>query len=234
MAIKLTVYSNAIPILDEIYKAHTGVAKESLSVAGNHLRTQARISLVNSEKTGWSFKNAGRGRVLTYNSRYGRRAGQRLNRKTGTIDNPSNMANFITSVMYEESLQVVVGGKNKTKRVKKYRDGVPTGTIKVPGVSKDTFKILEKLNNGGTYSLNKKQQNKLKMTDIMVLKKGKLVPMKLFAGMDFSTVTYKKRNFMSKGYFRARPMIEYSLTKRYEALLKKKVDNLTVKEKKVV
>lgn len=234
MAIHLSVYSKAIPMLDEIYNTHVGVAKESLSVAGNHLRTQARLSLVNSKKTGWSFVNTGKGRVLTYNSRYGRRAGQRMNRKTGNISNPSNMANFITSVMYENSMQVVVGGKNKTKRVKTYRDGVPTGAVKVPGVSKDTFEILEKMNNGGTYKLTKKQQNKLKMTDVMVIKKGKLVPMKLFAGMDFSTVNYEKRNFMSKGYFRARPMIEHSLTKRYEAILKRKVGNLTVKEKKVV
>ena len=81
MAVTISVYDGSIPLLDEIAKIHWGAAKESLSVAGNHLRTASRRASIAAEGTGWSFNIVNGRRILTYRSRYQNVLGKRFNRK---------------------------------------------------------------------------------------------------------------------------------------------------------
>ena len=233
MAVTISAYDSGIPLMDAIIRTHHGVAKESLSVAGNHLRVSARSAFISSQRTAWGFKNINGKRRLIHNSRYNKVMGQRYKRKSGQIDSPSNMANFITSYLMETSMKVVVGGKHKGGQVKRYVNGVPTGSIKIKGVSKKTFAILDRLNVGGVQKMSKAQQKILQNTSTMVLEKGKLVEKKFMTKYDFSEVKFKRRNYMAKGFMMARPKIQNSMTTRYENLLGKKVSGIRVKAVRV-
>jgi len=235
MAVTIGMYANDIPFLDSIMHIHMGVAKESLSVAGNHVRVKARLAFAASQKTHWSFKIIDGKRVLTYQSRYKRLTGQRMVRATGAIDDPSNLSNFIVSKLYEKPMKVVIGGMHKGGPVQKYKDGLPNGFTKIHGVSKSTFEILERLDQGKTVQLTKKQQNLLKNTEVKKWSKrlNKFIFVKPFFQDERTVAKYRKRNFMRKGFLNARGLIQDSMTTRYEKLVGKRVESLKLKVEKV-
>ena len=232
MAIRIDVYDGNIPLLDEIAKTHWGVAKESLSVAGNAMRKAVRAKYVVGGNRGFKYRIVDGKRVLTKgagNTVMGKRHG-----KDTKISKPANMQNFVMSILYEKSMKVVVGGMHKKGSSIVRRDGIPTGAkIRHHGVGKRTFAIIQKHDQGGIEMLTSKQANLLRNTMVKMVVNGKYVWAKPFMSKKaITSIKHKKRDFFNKGYMASKPLIVDALTRRYEKIMKRTVANINIKPRK--
>lgn len=189
-------------MLEEILKLNVGVALESLSVAGNILRNNARNSM-KSKSVHWSTDYANGKKLIKKDASALKELGLRIT--ASGVANPSSMANMITSYLMPKSLVVVVGGKHRTTTLTKYRDGKPAGTIRVKGVGKSTQAILHKLNFGEItedYSRGNSEESI----------KG------------FKNAKYVGYHFMEEGYRNSTAAIADAMTIRYEKILGRAID----------
>jgi len=225
-SIKLTIFDGATPMLDKIATIHYGMGLDALDHAGSALRdaTRQAMWLGGAHRWGQSVevanqgKNKGRPTRRVFQGKM-RAVGKMMSHRTGGIHKPGHMKNFITSFLMERSMTMVVAGKHKAFRAKTRRDGKVTGSQRrTQAVGKASYGILQKLNNGGTYSQQSSDytQHARKKT------------------MDgFKDARYKPRRFIEKGRSSAMPRVRYIMTTQLEKLIGQHVNRATVKVRKV-
>jgi len=166
------------------------VAMEVMSKAGYHAMEGAR-SKMKSYSHRWFRKMYKDGVVRPYYSTGAtKQLGLRVD-KSGKIDNPRSMSNFITSFLMEKSETLIVGGVHKRFRPIFRDKGKIVGFGKmVGGVSRETQAILNKMDTGQFNSYYR---------DSGYAKDPK----------------YVTRPFMATGFASAEPKIRASLTSEY-------------------
>ena len=211
-------------LLVGLHSISKGIMLEQSSKAGNIAREAVRREFRKST-TEWTQayetdKNGNKRRVLRKGSIAGGnfvmaktnfQLGKRIkHRRKGGLDNPPNMANFITSYTHETTGTTVVGGKHKSFTPNKIRNGEIVGTLpRVGGVSKQTISILEKLNFG---NLNGKHAQYFKW------KNGK-DSIEQFDGK------WKQRNFFEKGWSASRGVVITTMTNELQRHIAQKANN---------
>jgi hypothetical protein len=204
MSVRVEVFDGVTPMLEKILELSYTTALESLSVAGNAIREEAR-SAMRSKTHNWFQKMTSEGRMVLYrNPNKLRELGLRISHATGQVDDPESMQNFITSYLMEKKLTVVVGGRHRAFRPKMIRDGKIVGTLgRVNAVGRETHAILHMMNFGEAIPGYEADYNK---------------------GGE-----RKGYHFMEEGFSHARGRVADAMTKRYESLLHKAVDRANVK-----
>lgn len=206
MSIRLVVFDNVTPLLDEMAKISVGVANQSLSKAGAHIQREARKSM-RSKTTMYHVEKKGKIQILTKGE--SKELGLRM--VGDTIANPSSMANFITSYQMPKDLLVVVGGRHKAFTPFRYQDGKVVGNMsRQKGIGSASHGIIHKLNFGGTLA---EQTDGYKKTDRRGLESKK----------------FRGYHFMEEGFKNAQASINKSMTKDAELIFHTAVKNTNVK-----
>jgi len=220
--IRLEITDGLNPILDKIAALSRGVALESLSVAGSKIQKGARDSFKREVGHHWRqeiIDEATKKRVLgkrkiIYDTRTMKLMGVRISYETGKLAKTPSMFNFISSYLMEKSMVVVIGGKNPGFYPARYENGEFVGNLKwQPGTSKASHAILHKLNFGEQNAEHRWDEGRKSISQ--------------FEGR------WKKRNFMSKGYFSAVPAINEALNSRLLKLLDKSIKRVEIREQVV-
>ena len=221
MSIRLEVYDGLNPILDAMANVSRGVALESLSVAGNYIRNNARNELLTAERHNWfqriaQDKKSGvlGGRQIVYDASRDREFGSRMSYETGGNARPGSMANFITSFLMDNHMLMVVGGKHGRSKQTKYREGKAVGSFSLGSVTKQSHAILHKLNFGEQNEHHRWKEGSRSI--------------KQFEGK------WQARRFMEKGYRGAVPAINNAMNSRLLSLLGGAINNIEIRERKVV
>lgn len=214
MAIRIVVFDNTTPLLDEMAKLSVSLALEVLSVSGAKLQKEARKSM-RSKSHRW-HKAIVNGKLrIQYTNNADNILGQRLNIKSKS--NTPSMANMITSRLIEDRLTVVVGGGHKSFLPSIRRDGKFVGKgDRVFGVGLNTLSILHKLNFGDREFTHGSSHHKHAWGSA-------------YERSVFKNVKFKGYHFMEEGYNNAKPAILDAMTSRYENLLHKAVNNAKIK-----
>jgi hypothetical protein len=214
-SLRVTIFDKTTPLLQEIAKVSYGMALESLSVAGSHVRDASRKALIR-HKHNWQQEVNLSGNRRIYYDTTPRELGLRMSHKTGLLDKPDSMANFITSYLMEKSMTVVIGAKHPSFVPNKREDGKVTGKLgRVNAVSKHTHSILHKLNFG-----ERNDEHNWGGKDSM---------------KNFEGANYVARNFMDDGYTMSKGAVIKSMTTRYEKMLHRAISKVNVvAERKVV
>lgn len=210
-SIKLNIFDGVTPMLDEIVKLNYGSAREALSIAGDILRKNVRNEMKRSSHH-WEQEWVN-GKHRIWKRKDLRELGLRKSSKGG-MANPDSMSNFITSYMGNKSTTVVVGGAHRDANMVMYRDGKPSGSIKLKGISKATQAILNKLNSGEIneyYTRNGSDAS----------------------AQRFSNARYVGYKFMEKGYASSKSAIEDAMTNTYSKILGRAVDRANVHVREV-
>lgn len=208
---RVHIFDNTVPLIDKIIEVSRGMALESLSVAGSQIQKEVRKSFRKNTHHWHQRINAKTGkREIFKDESVSRKLGYRMSRNTGKASNPKNMSSMITSYLMDKSMTVVVAGRHPSFVPEERRDGMLTGKKfkRVGGVSQQTFDILSKLNFGG------------KLPDHKWNGGGSI---KNFAGAN-----YVARNFIDEGFNASKNLVLESMTKRYEKLLHKAVNNAKI------
>lgn len=220
MALKITIFSNELAMLDEIAKANYGQGLDALDHAGSKIRKAQRAALRASttnisrfyDKKG-NLKIVKKGRVKIQQV-----LGQRIShRNKGQMADPSSMESFITSNLMPEHMTMVVGGKHRDLRPKIRRDGKVIGDAEiVKAVTKYSYAILQKLNSGDASDSDYQKIYK-NPTEAKVFKNTK----------------FRKQNFMEKGYASARGAVAEIMTTKLEQMIHKQINRVDVKIREV-
>ena len=211
-SVKITIFDGAIPLLDEIGKVSYGLALDALDQAGTVIRERSRQAFRGSTPHHWSMVISKTGKRRVVRSKEMQETGMRRSHITGQIENPKNMESFITSYLMEKSLTMVVGGKHKSFRPKRRRDGNVTGYLpRVGGVSEASYGILKKLDDGDENDPSYKKAVKGRGRGL------------------FPNAKYQRRDFMAKGRSHAMPEVQYIMTKKLESLIGKQVNRANLK-----
>ena len=185
---------------------------EQSSKAGNKTRLAVRRAFIASS-TQWTQKYVEGRRVLEKRSNYNHVLGKRIaHRSGGGVDNPANMANFITSFTHQTTGTTVVGGTHPAHRPIEIKDGKVKGRLKrQPGISKQTIAILEKLNYGASRDTQGRFSDKLRWHD----------------GKDsmFDEKLWKPRHFFEKGWNIAKGEVIADMTTRLAEMIGKQANN---------
>lgn len=98
----------------------------------------------------WFRKKYKDGEVKPYYAKSStKQLGLRISNKTGKIDDPRSMSNFITSFLMEKSETLIVGGTHRRFRPLMRRNGEVVGYMPpVGGVSRETQAIINKMDTG--------------------------------------------------------------------------------------
>ena len=199
---------------------------EQSSKAGNKGRNAIRRRMLQST-TEWTQQYIDGKRVLLKNKIAGNgfvmnksnfKLGNRIaHRQGGGLDNPSNMANFITSFAMESTGTTVIGGVHKGFYPSQIKDGKIIGKLgRVSGVSRQTIAILEKLNNGsrGDY--------------------GQYLEWKNGKKSHFDESKWKKRHFFENGWNDVKGQIVTDMTTKLAEIIGKRANNMDLREKQYV
>lgn len=189
---------------------------EQSSKAGNKGRIAIRKRMLQST-TDWTqdYSKDGK-RILRKNKNsLSQVLGVRIaHRNSGGIDNPSNMANFITSFTMESTGTTVIGGVHKGFYPSQIKDGKIIGKLgRVSGVSRQTIAILEKLNNGsrGDY--------------------GQYLEWKNGKKSHFDESKWKKRHFFENGWNDVKGQVVTDMTTKLAEIIGKRANNMDLREK---
>lgn len=199
------------PMLGVIAQASVFVAFEQMGKIGNRAKKNSTVRM-QSFRHHWfqrdrngkriPFKDASRSKVL----------GDRTE-LDGSLSNPSSMSNFITSNLMDDSGVLVVGGKNKSRHVNYYREGVklPNAGF-IPAVTNHTQSILTKLDQGKRdqyHGWGKGGVNKRSMRG-------------------FENARYRAANFLLNGFQDTLPYMQDQLTAEYEKVVGRVVNKSAV------
>jgi len=216
MSLKITIFDCAIPMLDKIAEANYGQALDALEHAGIKLRTATRRAFLSSSThISQQYDKHENFKIRGSKTRKIQQVlGQRIShRNKGSMDNPSSMANFITSNLMTKSMTMVIAGKHGKLRPKLRRDGKVTGFAKSVGsVTKGSYAILQKLNSGDSSESEYKKVHRTK------------VQHRIFDDMKF-----RKQNFIEKGRAMAMPEVRNIMTTKLESMIHKQINRATVK-----
>jgi hypothetical protein len=223
MSLKIQIYDGATPMLDKIATIHYEMGLDVLDHAGQKMRKSIRQAFswsTNNHKWHQQYIN---GKIKIFKSARDYKFGSRLYHigKSNSAD-PENMANFINSWLQPKHMQVVVAGKHKGGVQAIRRDGKTIGmSKKISGVSKSTYRILQKLNEGGKTDGS---YDKLTRTNAEYEKsrKGR-----------FDNAFYKPRKFIEAGRNASLGEVKELMTNTLEKLIQRQVNRVQVKMKQV-
>jgi hypothetical protein len=201
------------PMLSVIRVTSKDVAYEQMSKIGDHTRKRAKDRM-GYTRHNWLQKPKG-GRLTPYLSKTKTKIlGQRTTRD-GSVDNPKSMGNMISSNLMEESGTLIVGGRNKRKKVIYRRDGKIVGTGILPTITRHAQSIIHKLDTG--------ERNEAHGWGSTGSKKKSME--------GFKNADYRARGFMLSGFRDATPYMQTALTSRYEEIVGRAVNKVVVKLK---
>lgn len=219
MSLKITIYDNAIPRLDEIAKWSLHSALAALDQSGIELRDRTREAFKQSTLHRWYVKVVN-GKKVYKNDGGLVEFGKRFNfRKPG----PENMANMIDSFLMAGVLTLVVAGMHRSFTPRLYAQEAKAGTTSpiygqhVGGVLGGSYQILKKLSKGGRFS---SQDDKYK--DI---RRGDGYEPIGENGDPF----YKPRHFIERGRTAAMPQVREIMTSKLQSLIVRQVNRATVR-----
>jgi hypothetical protein len=212
VSVKITIYDNAIPMLDEIASIHLGMAKDVLDQAGAKIRKATREAFASSQSHDWFTKYVNGKRVIYRlpgrKAVFGGRHGMNL-------EGSPTMGGMINSFLMEDSLTMVVSGMHKRFVAKKWRNGVVQGYERpTSAVEQGTYQILKKLNEGGSYD----------SLDPMYHKKRRPKTIR-----SFRNAQYKPRNFIERGRTASMGKVTELMTSKLESMIHRQVNRATVK-----
>lgn len=217
MSLKITIYDNAIPMLDEIAKWSLHSALATLDQSGIELRDRTREAFKQSTRHRWYVKVVNGKRV--YKNDAGLvEFGKRFNfKKPG----PANMENMIDSFLMPGALTLVVAGMHKSFTPRFYAQEAKAGSTspiygqRVGQVLGGSYQILKKLSKGGRFSSqDTKYQDTRHGEDTHPL-----------GGDPF----YKPRHFVERGRMAAMPQVREIMTSKLESLIYRQINRATVK-----
>lgn len=201
------------PMLSAIALVSRDVAFEQMSKIGNAIRRNVGNRMVNPRNKHHWFQVASRNgkRSPRYYPTKLKELGLRTN-LDGSTASPDSMRNMITSNLMEESGLLVVGGRNKRKKVTYRRDGQIVGSGAIPAITKHTQSIIHKLDEGerneyhgwGSTGINKQSMH------------------------GFRNARYRKTGFMNQGFKDAIPYMKQELTTGYEKTVGRAVNRVQV------
>ena len=205
---RIEIFDGTIPLLDKIGELAPNVALESLSIAGDIMRKNARNEMKRS-RTNWYKSYEDGKRKIWRDTSATKELGTRL------ASSPDSMSNFITSYIGAASMTVVIGGRHPRSKQFKRRNGEIVGSYNLQAVSKSSHAILHKLNFGeqNDYYKRSVRPNSIK---------------------GFENAKYKDQQFMQKAYFSSRARIEDVMTIRLARILEQSISRVNVKLRKVV
>lgn len=214
MSVKITIYDNAIPMLDEIAKWSYHSALASLDQAGMEIRDRTREAFATSAKHKW-FTKIVNGKRVHYKGENYAVLGKRLNFKR---QGPDNMSNMIDSFLMEKSMTLVVTGMHKSFTPRYFSKEAKQGTTspiygkKVGAVLGGSWQILKKFSEGGRLSAQDEKYRNIKKP----LSKG-------------ADPFYKPRHFVQRGRTAAMGKVTDIMTTKLESLIHRQVNRSTVK-----
>lgn len=220
MSLKITIFSGAESMLDEIAKANYGQGLDALDHAGTKLRESQRAAMLASRTPISRYYDKGKLVIVNRGRKKVQQVlGQRISHKNkGGMADPSSMSSFITSNLIQSSMTMVVGGKHKDLHPKTWRDGKVVGVQKKVGaVTKYSYAILQKLDSG----------------DAEINPDYKKIYKNPLEAKIFEKAKFRKQNFMEKGYASAKGQIEGIMTNKLEQMIHKQVNRATVYTKEV-
>lgn len=201
------------PMLSAIAQVSREAAFEHMSKIGDTLRKNAKNQMVSPKnRHHWFSRVSSNGKRSPY---YDTNKTKELGFRTklnGTAASPESMGNMITSNLMEDSGVLVVGGRNKRKKVIFRRDGQIVGQGILPAVSKHTQSIIHKLDEGvrneyhGWGSAGSKKESM----------KG------------FRNAKYRRSGFMLKAFRDSVPYMKQELTTGYERTVGRAVNRVQV------
>jgi len=225
MPIKITIFDGAIPMLDEIAKAHYGQGLDVLDHAGTKLRDETRKAFRNSTTRMRQFhRKDGTWQAHGGNiSRY--KLGRRIShRNKGGLDKVESMEKLIHSYLMVDKMTMVVAGKHPTFTPSKRRDGKVTGSFKkLKAVTKGSYAILKKLNDGESKDTEKDNAGEYQ----------KVRRTKAQHAM-FDKMKWKKQNFVEKGRSNAMGEVERIMTEKYQQMIISQINRANVQPRTVV
>ena len=214
MSVKITIYDNAIPMLDEIAKWSHHSALAALDQAGMELRDKTREAFASSTRHKW-FTKIVNGKRVHYKGANFAVFGKRLNFKRS---GPDNMSNMIDSFLMERNLTLVVTGMHKSFTPRYFSKEAKQGTTspiygkKVGAVLGGSWQILQKLSEGGRLSAQDPKYRKIKQP----LSKD-------------ADPFYKPRHFIQRGRNAAMSKVTDIMTDKLQSLIHRQVNRATVK-----
>jgi len=216
MSIKIVIYDNAIPMLDEIAKWSLHSALAALDQSGMELRDRTREAFKQSTRHRWYVKVVNGKRV--YKNDGGLvEFGKRFNfKKSG----PDNMANMINAYLMPKSLTLVVAGMHKSFIPRYFSQEAKAGTNspiygnRVGQVLGGSYQILKKLSKGGRFSSQDPKYQAIRQGE----------DTHPIGGDPF----YKPRHFIEQGRSMAKPQIQEIMTSKLEALIYRQINRANV------
>jgi hypothetical protein len=223
MSLKIQIYDGATPMLDKIATIHYEMGLDVLDHAGQKMRKSIRSAFRGASNDHFWHQKYVDGKVQIWKGTTKYKFGSRLYHigKSNSAD-PENMANFINSWLQPKHMQVVVAGKHKGGAQAIRRDGKTIGmSKKISGVSKSTYRILQKLNEGGKTDGS---YDKLTRTNASYEKVRKSM---------FKNPTYRARKFIEVGRNASLGEVKELMTNTLEKLIQRQVNRVQVKMKQV-
>jgi len=199
------------PMLSVIKQVSRDVAYEQMSKIGNAIRKNAGNRMKSSSNShNWFQKPDKKGILRPYLSKKKKELGQRTKPDGKTLDSPDSMSNMISSNLMELSGTLIVGGRNKRKKVIFRKEGKIVGSGTLSTVTKHTQSIIHKLDTG------KRNEHHSWLNG-----QGKY-----YEGWNF-----KGRNFMMKAFGDSNPYMKQKLTTEYEKIVGRAANRVKVRLK---
>ena len=219
MSLRIKIFSGTDSLLDKIAEINYGQGLDALEHAGIKIRQAQRRALKSSSTIiSQHYDKKGNLKIRRPSGNVKQVLGERIShRNKGSMENPSSMANFITSNLMPHAMTMVVGGKHRKLRPKKRRDGkIVDNENEVGAVTKYSYAILQKLNSGDSSDSDYKKIYRTKAQE------------KIFGNMRF-----RKQNFMEKGYNSVRGDVKNIMTDKLNSMIHKQVNRAEVKMREV-
>ena len=232
MSLKIQIYDGATPMLDKIATIHYEMGLDVLDHAGQKMRKSIRSAFRSASNDHLWHQKYIDGKLRIWEGKTTYKFGTRLYHtdKSNSAD-PKNMENFINSWLQPRHMQVVVAGKHKGGRQPIRRDGKITGlSDKISGVSKSTYRILQKLNEGGK---SDGSYDKLTRTNAEYEKSRRAESKRIRRNDNFKNATYKPRKFIEAGRNASLGEVKELMTNTLEKLIQRQVNRVQVKMKQV-
>lgn len=198
------------PMLSAIRVVSKDVAYEQMSKIGDQVRKRTKDRMVFTRHN-W-LQTSKDGKLTPYLSKTKTKISGQRTTQDGSVASPKSMGNMISSNLMEESGTLIVGGRNKRKKVIYRRDGKVVGSGTLPTITKHTQSIIHKLDTG--------ERNEAHGWGSVGSKKKSME--------GFKNAKYRARGFMLSGFRDSRAYMQTALTSRYEEIVGRAVNKVVV------
>ena len=227
MKVRMDFTDGATNFFDEFRKVSFGLVKEGLSRASSQLANEYVKEIKSETPSEWGAINQKGIRRLSLTQKK-KQFGQKYSKKTGDpiVSAKKDMMNIANNVKFYvpkelDKLYAVVAGGHPSFRPVDYENGIPKGYLtKVSGTTQKTLEMLDRLNDGATILLTKKQSAFLGRTKGITQTRPK-------------KITIKARHFAERARSKGSARALQKVKNLYDANFNKAVANIKIKEKKI-